>query len=69
MVCWIYRPVDPRSVHLEELISHSATETASNPLLEVAMAIEDAVQNEDYFVSRKLRVNADLYDSFVCAAL
>jgi citrate synthase len=54
---------------LEELISHSATETASNPLLEVAMAIEDAVQNEDYFVSRKLRVNADLYDSFVCAAL
>jgi citrate synthase len=54
---------------LKELISHSATETASNPLLEVAMAIEDAVQNDDDFVSRKLSANADLYGPFVCAAL
>jgi citrate synthase len=65
----VYRTVDPRIAHIKQLMSQLRTEIASNPLLEVAMAIEDAVHNEDYFTSRKLSVNADLYGSFVYSAL
>jgi citrate synthase len=65
----IYRTEDPRTVYLKQLISQFAVEFASNPLLEVAMAIDDAVQHDEYFTSRKLCVNADLYGSFVYSAL
>jgi citrate synthase len=65
----VYRTVDPRTGYIKQLMSQFETEIASNPLLEVAVAIEKAVQNDDYFTSRKLSINADLYGSFVYAAL
>jgi citrate synthase len=65
----VYRTVDPRVSYLREMMSEFQAEGAGNPLLEVAKGIEDAVFHDDYFVSRKLSINADLYGSFVYAAL
>jgi citrate synthase len=65
----VYRTVDPRVGFLREMLSEFSSEAIGDPLLEVAKGIEDAVFNDDYFVSRKLSINADLYGSFVYAAL
>ncbi|KAL1655686.1 hypothetical protein SLS61_001708 [Didymella pomorum] len=65
----VYQTVDPRVSYLREMMSEFQSEGVSNPLLKVAKGIEDAVFNDDYFVSRKLSINADLYGSFVYAAL
>jgi citrate synthase len=65
----VYRTEDPRTVYLKQLMSQFPAEFANNPLLRVAKAIDDAVQHDEYFTSRKLSVNADLYGSFVYVAL
>ncbi|KAH6625778.1 citrate synthase [Boeremia exigua] len=65
----VYRTVDPRVGYLREMMSKFSNEVNGNPLLEVAKEIENAVFNDDYFLSRKLSINADLYGSFVYAAL
>jgi citrate synthase len=65
----VYRTIDPRTIYLKRLMSDFSAEFSRNPLLEVAMAIDDAVQHDEYFTSRKLCINADLYGSFVYAAL
>ena len=65
----VYRTIDPRVGHLREMMSKLSDKVDGNPLLEVATEIENAVFNDDYFTSRKLSINADLYGSFVYAAL
>jgi citrate synthase len=65
----LYRIVDPRIGYIKQLILQLKTEIASDPLLEVAMGIEEAVRNDEYFTSRKLSINAGLYGSFVYANL
>lgn len=65
----VYRTVDPRVGYLRNMMSKFENEVKGNPLLEVAKEIESAVFNDEYFVSRKLSINADLYGSFVYAAL
>jgi citrate synthase len=65
----VYRTIDPRVGHLREMMSKLSNKVDGNPLLEVAKEIENAVFNDDYFTSRKLSINADLYGSFVYAAL
>lgn len=65
----VYRTVDPRVGYLRDMMSKFENEVNGNPLLEVAKEIEHAVFNDDYFLSRKLSINADLYGSFVYAAL
>jgi citrate synthase len=65
----VYRTVDPRVGYLRDMMSKFENEVSGNPLLEVAKEIENAVFTDDYFLSRKLSINADLYGSFVYAAL
>lgn len=65
----VYRVLDPRVPHLREMMSKFEAQVNDNPLLEVAKEIENAVFNDEYFTSRKLSINADLYGSFVYAAL
>ncbi|KAL8924714.1 MAG: hypothetical protein Q9208_003904 [Pyrenodesmia sp. 3 TL-2023] len=65
----VYRTVDPRVDYLREMMSKFEKEVNGNPLLEVAKEIENAVFGDEYFISRKLSINADLYGSFVYAAL
>jgi citrate synthase len=65
----LYRIVDPRIGYIKQLILQFKTEIASDPLLEVAMGLEEAVRNDEYFTSRKLSINAGLYGSFVYANL
>lgn len=65
----VYRTVNPRVGYLREMTSEFQSENISDPLLEVARGIEDAVSNGHYFVSRKRSINDDLHGSFIYAAL
>lgn len=65
----VYRTADPRIQHLRSLMSELGATTSQNPLLEVALEIDRIVAADTYFTSRRLSINADLYSSFVYAAL
>lgn len=66
----VYRTVDPRVPHIRSVMTElGAGQAAQNPMLEVALEIESTVRTDTYFTSRNLNINADLYSSFVYAAL
>lgn len=58
-----YKGIDPR-VRPIRLILQDLT-VDSNPLLEIAEAIEAAASTDEYFQSRQLHPNADFYGTFV----
>ncbi|MGH3246317.1 MAG: citrate/2-methylcitrate synthase, partial [Trebonia sp.] len=43
--------------------------TGTNPLLDVAIAIEQAALSDDYFISRKLYPNVDFYTGLIYRAM
>lgn len=65
----IYKTRDPRLGLIEELIEQNREKVGSNPLLKVALAIDKAASEDEYFVKRKLKANADLLGCFLYSAL
>lgn len=65
----IYKIIDPRTKLIKELLDELSDRTKDNPLLAVALEIDKIASQDDYFTSRKLKVNADLYGCFVYTAL
>ncbi|KAH6658759.1 citrate synthase [Truncatella angustata] len=65
----VYRTADPRISYLRSIMGDLEATTSQNRLLEVALEIDRIVATDSYFTSRALSINADLYSSFVYAAL
>ncbi|PVI02562.1 citrate synthase [Periconia macrospinosa] len=65
----VYRTVDPRIQYIKAIMADLEVNTECNPLLEVALEIDRVVATDPYFTQRRLCINADLYGSFVYAAL
>lgn len=65
----IYKTRDPRLALIEELIEENREAVAADPLLKVAFAIDQVANEDDYFVSRNLKANADLLGCFLYSAL
>ena len=65
----IYRVTDPRAVFIKEMLEELGEEVERDPLLRVAFAIDDIAQNDEYFTSRGLKPNADLFATFVYKAM
>lgn len=68
----IYKTVDPRSRFIREMLSDlTSGEKAMNmdPVLQIALEIDRQASTDEYFTSRNLQANADLYGSFVYTAL
>ncbi|QDS68842.1 hypothetical protein FKW77_007185 [Venturia effusa] len=65
----LYRTQDPRGRLLRERLLQLSNESETSPLLTVALEIERIVGVDEYFTSRKLCINADLYGSLVFTAL
>lgn len=65
----IYKTRDPRLALIEELIDQHKEAIASDPLLEVAFTIDQIANQDEYFVSRNLKANADLLGCFLYSAL
>lgn len=66
----VYKNFDPRA----QIIKKAAEEVldslgVDDPLLDVAMALEDVALNDQYFVDRKLYPNVDFYSGLIYRAM
>lgn len=65
----IYKTADPRTKFIKALLEEFSDKTKDNPLLAVALEVDRIASQDDYFTSRNLKANADLYGCFVYTAL
>ena len=65
----IYKVVDPRSVFIREVLEELGEEVKADPLLRVAFEIDRIASTDEFFTSRKLKPNADLFASFAYKAM
>ncbi|KAI0528514.1 citrate synthase [Xylaria digitata] len=67
----IYKTVDPRTKFIHEMIDEQVRNPmlSRSPLLEIALKIEKVASTDDYFVSRRLAANTDLYGPLLYTAL
>jgi citrate synthase len=65
----IYKNYDPRA----EIIKRTADEvfevTGKNPLLDIALKLEDVALHDEYFTSRRLYPNVDFYSGLIYQAM
>ena len=65
----LYKVQDPRSVFIRAIADELQEEIAEDPHLKVAFAIDRIASEDEYFTSRKLSLNADLYAAFAYKAM
>ena len=66
----VYKNFDPRATIIREMTHKVLDELGiDDPMLEVAMRLEEAALKDDYFVQRKLYPNVDFYSGIIYKAL
>ncbi|MEN1956883.1 citrate synthase [Luteimonas changyuni] len=66
----VYKNFDPRAKIIREMTHKVLGELGvDDPMLEVAMRLEEAALKDDYFVQRKLYPNVDFYSGIIYKAL
>src|SRR5690349_19558537 len=66
----VYKNFDPRAKIIREMCHKVLNELGVNdPLLDVAMKLEEAALKDEYFVERKLYPNVDFYSGIIYKAL
>ena len=65
----VYKNFDPRATIIKRTAYEVFEVTGKNPLLDVALKLEEAALQDDYFVSRKLYPNVDFYSGLIYQAL
>lgn len=66
----VYKNFDPRAKIIREMTHKVLGELGVNdPLLEVALKLEEAALKDDYFVQRRLYPNVDFYSGIIYKAL
>ncbi len=65
----VYKAYDPRASIIKEAAHDVFEVTGKNPLLDIALELEEIALNEDYFVSRNLYPNVDFYSGLIYEAL
>ncbi len=65
----VYKNYDPRARIIKDT-AHAVFEvTGRNPMLDIALKLEEAALADDYFVSRKLYPNVDFYSGLIYQAM
>jgi citrate synthase len=66
----VYKNYDPRAAIIREMCHKVLAELGVNdPLLEVALALEEVALKDQYFIERKLYPNVDFYSGLIYKAL
>ena len=66
----VYKNFDPRATIIREMCHKVLAELGvDDPMLEVAMRLEEAALKDEYFVQRKLYPNVDFYSGLIYKAL
>jgi citrate synthase len=65
----VYQNFDPRATIIKKTAYDVFAVTGMNPLLDVALELEKAALNDEYFIKRKLYPNVDFYSGLIYQAL
>ncbi len=65
----VYKNYDPRATIVKKTAYDVFEVTGMNPLLEIALKLEEAALNDEYFIKRKLYPNVDFYSGLIYQAM
>ena len=65
----VYKNFDPRAVIIKEAAHDVFAVIGKNPLLDIALKLEEVALADDYFVSRRLYPNVDFYSGLIYQSL
>jgi citrate synthase len=65
----VYKNYDPRARIIKRTADEVFAVTGTNPLLDIALKLEEVALGDDYFVSRKLYPNVDFYSGLIYQAM
>jgi citrate synthase len=65
----VYKNYDPRARIIKKAAYEVFDVTGMNPLLDIALKLEEVALQDDYFVSRKLYPNVDFYSGLIYQAM
>jgi citrate synthase len=65
----VYKNYDPRATIIKQAAYDVFEVTGKNPLLDIALKLEEVALQDDYFVSRKLYPNVDFYSGLIYQAM
>ncbi len=65
----VYKNYDPRARIIKKTADEVFAVTGTNPLLEIALKLEEVALNDDYFIERKLYPNVDFYSGLIYEAM
>jgi len=65
----VYKSYDPRARIIKETAEKVFSVTGKNPLLDIALKIEEIALSDEYFVSRRLYPNVDFYSGLIYQAM
>ncbi|MEA2371281.1 MAG: citrate synthase [Solirubrobacteraceae bacterium] len=65
----VYKNFDPRATIIKRACDDVFAVTGRNPLLDIAIELEEIALKDDYFISRKLYPNVDFYSGLIYEAL
>ncbi len=65
----VYKNYDPRAKIIKETADEVFDITGRNPLLDIALKLEDVALSDEYFTSRQLYPNVDFYSGLIYQAM
>jgi citrate synthase len=65
----VYKNYDPRAAIIKKAAYDVFDVTGKNPMLDIALKLEEVALSDDYFISRKLYPNVDFYSGLIYQAL
>ena len=65
----VYRNYDPRAKIIKQTADEVFEITGRNPLLDIALKLEDVALSDEYFTSRRLYPNVDFYSGLIYQAM
>jgi len=65
----VYRNYDPRAAIVKKAAQEVLARTGHDPLLDLAMQLEEIALNDEYFIERKLYPNVDFYTGLIYKAM
>jgi citrate synthase len=65
----VYKSYDPRAKIIKRTAEEVFEITGKNPLLDIALKLEEIALNDEYFLSRKLYPNVDFYSGLIYQAM
>jgi citrate synthase len=65
----VYKSYDPRATIIKRTAEEVFEITGKNPLLDIALKLEEIALSDEYFLSRKLYPNVDFYSGLIYQAM